>query len=105
METNFELTVFVDDRVQSEAILADIRAIGAETGFDIARVDEEDAVGIDVADLIYTIIISFGTSVAANLVTPKVNELIRRLKGRGRGVSDASARPLGGDGDRGSAAS
>lgn len=87
----FELSFYLDDRSVSNQIVATMRETAPSVGFSVVSAEESDAIGITAADVIVNIIVSFGTSIAANVASTRINQVLENIQKQYREVSSTSA--------------
>lgn len=96
----FEISLHLRDRDATQAILDDLRAEREELEFTIESAEESDAVGMTTEDVIVSIIISFGSSVAATIAMERTREILSKLRSRHPAVTGGevnSGVPIGQD--------
>ena len=94
----FELSLYLDDRTVSRDVVATVRQAGPSLGFTVGSAEEADAIGLSAIDVIVSIVVAFGTSVTANVVSDRITQLLENVKKKHPEVVSTAAQPAAAEG-------
>lgn len=92
--TRFAITLRTRDIENGDTLFQELKREIELDGFAVDSAEESEAAGMTGIEIVISIVVSFGASVAANLAHPKIEAALARVRAHARKPVEVTVQPL-----------